>query len=97
MKFYSALVAIALMAGNAAAFSAVAPGKPAAAPAATDGGAANMEPVDKTMKGIDKEPGFEPTEGDNAALKRNNKGEVWNEQVRSLRICALLYFLWGYF
>lgn len=80
MKFYTALAAFALLAGNAAAFSAVAP--KTATPAATGGGAPNLEPVDKTMKGIDAEGGFDPTEGDSPALKRNNKGEVWNEQVR---------------
>ena len=37
--------------------------------------------VDKTMKGIDAEGSFDPTEGDNPALARNNLGEVWNQQV----------------
>jgi len=37
-------------------------------------------PVDKSMQGIDSNPTFDPTEGDGAALSRNNKGEVWNKQ-----------------
>ena len=49
MKFFSSLI-VALLAGNAAGFSAVAP-KPSAAAAATDG-APSLDPIDKTMAGI---------------------------------------------
>jgi hypothetical protein len=80
MKFYTALSLVALLAGNASAFSAVAP--KSSSPAAAQGGAPQMEPVDKTMTGIDKEGSFDPTEGDNPALQRNNKDEVWVPQVR---------------
>jgi len=41
-------------------------------------------PVDKTMNGIYAEGSFDPTTGDNPALARNNKGEVWNQQVSYL-------------
>ena len=36
--------------------------------------------VDKSFVGY--KDGFDPTEGDNAALKRNNKEEVWVPQVK---------------
>lgn len=40
------------------------------------------DPVDKTMRGIDSDDStFDPTGGENPALARNNKGEVWNKQV----------------
>jgi len=71
MKFYTAL-ALALLAGNASAFSAVAP--KSSTPAAASGG--NLEPVDKTMQGIDKAGSFDPTEGDSPALKRNNNNST---------------------
>merc|ERR1719463_663643 len=41
---------------------------------------AGVQPVDKSMKGIDQAGSFDPTEGKSAALSRNNKGEVWNQQ-----------------
>mmetsp|Transcript_34773 Transcript_34773/g.84029 ORF Transcript_34773/g.84029 Transcript_34773/m.84029 type:complete len:399 (+) Transcript_34773:166-1362(+) len=38
-------------------------------------------PVDKTMKNVDKEPStFDPTDGDQPALVRNNNDQVWVEQ-----------------
>lgn len=43
--------------------------------------APNLDPVDKTMEGIDAEGSFDPTTGSHPALQRNNLGEVWNEQV----------------
>jgi hypothetical protein len=45
--------------------------------------AANPDPVDKSMKGIDAEGSFDPTAGSVPALQRNNNGEVWVEQVSS--------------
>ncbi|GKY99397.1 hypothetical protein MPSEU_000894400 [Mayamaea pseudoterrestris] len=36
--------------------------------------------VDKSMVGIDEAGGFDPTQGENAALTRNNVGEVWVPQ-----------------
>ena len=44
-------------------------------------------PVDKTMKNVDKDPStsFDPTKGDQPALVRNNKDQVWVEQVRTIR------------
>ena len=80
MKFYAALSLVALLAGNVSGFSAVAPKSSSAS--AAKGGAPQMEPVDKTLTGIDKEGSFDPTEGDNPALQRNNKDEVWVPQVR---------------
>lgn len=39
--------------------------------------------IDKSLDGIDGDSAtFDPTEGDNAALTRNNKDEVWVQQVR---------------
>jgi hypothetical protein len=78
MKLYTAF-AFALFAGSASAFSAVAPQKSSAP--ASSGGAPNLDPVDKSMRGIDKVKDFDPTEGENPALQRNNKDEVWVSQV----------------
>lgn len=39
------------------------------------------------MIGIDAEGSFDPTEGENPALTRNNLGEVWNQQVSVLSCC----------
>ena len=68
------LVALCLiaLAGTAAAFSAI--------PSVANGNAAA---VDRTLKGIDDTANhdvFDPTSGDNAALQRNNKDEVWVSQ-----------------
>lgn len=74
MKFYlaTALYCLSLTATNA--FSAVAPNAAKAAP--------SLDPVDKTMSGLPKEAAtFDPTAGENAALQRNNKNEVWVPQV----------------
>jgi hypothetical protein len=69
MKLCTALI-LASMANAASAFSAVAP----------NGG--STEAVDKSLKGIDAdESAFDPVEGDNSALIRNNNGEVWVPQV----------------
>jgi hypothetical protein len=69
MKFQALLIAYVFATANA--FSAVAP-KKASTPATN---------IDRTMKGIDESTDFDPTAGDNAALTRNNKGEVWVPQV----------------
>lgn len=38
--------------------------------------------VDKTMEGIDDSPSvYDPTGGSEPPLTKNNKGEVWNQQV----------------
>jgi ABC-type transport system substrate-binding protein len=87
MKFYTAFL-FASFVGAASAFSAVAPSSSAAA-------TGKPAPVDKTMEGIDSAPDtFDPTEGENPALARNNLGEVWNPQVRLEKcevICQHLY------
>lgn len=47
--------------------------------------AGNTDPVDRTMKGIDDNLGYEafdPTAGDSPAVFRNNHGGVWVQQVR---------------
>jgi hypothetical protein len=39
--------------------------------------------IDKRLEGIDSDPDtFDPTEGENPALIRNNNDEVWVPQVR---------------
>jgi hypothetical protein len=90
MKFSCACIVAALTtAGFAArtshAFSAVAPQSSKAANKAGSG-APNLDPVDKSMSDIDagNDSAFDPTSGSGAALTRNNKGEVWVSQVRSL-------------
>lgn len=44
-------------------------------------GAVAAGSIDRSMVGIDAKGEFDPTEGDGAALKRNNNGEVWVSQV----------------
>jgi hypothetical protein len=89
MKF-SCTVVVTALTGLAAtresrAFSAVAPPSKTTA----TGGAPNVDPVDKSMRHIDDGGSvFDPAAGLNAALTRNNKGDVWVPQVR--RVCALL-------
>ena len=73
MKFYTtAILSLACLASHAAAFSAVS--RPVTTPTTN---------IDKTMEGIDAPGSFDPTEGDNPALKRNNNDEVWVDQVRT--------------
>ena len=91
MKLYAAILSLACLASQAAAFSAVAPNTPAKAAAAANGGGPSTEPIDRTMKGIDAQGSFDPTSGENPALKRNNKDEVWVDQV-SYSICAWVEF-----
>ena len=71
MKFIATAFLLAASALSASAFSAVSP----------PSNGIKSDPVDKTLRGIDAEGSFDPTEGDNAALTRNNNDEVWNEQV----------------
>lgn len=80
MKF-SGLLFLSLVT-SASAFSAVLPK------------AAN---IDRSMNDVDDaSQKFDPTEGEASALKRNNKDEVWVQQVRFILIgtdCILtLYF-----
>lgn len=73
MKFTTALI-LASMATTASAFSAVAPSSSGAS-------LGNTDPVDKSLRGIDGDDStFDPTEGDNAALTRNNNDQVWVPQ-----------------
>lgn len=74
MKFYAALLLLTV--GQASAFSAVAP------PKASTPVMGGTEPIDRSMKGIDADGAFDPTEGGAPALQRNNKDEVWVSQVR---------------
>ena len=74
MKF-SALV-WTILSASAAAFSAVAPKAGA--------GAVMKGEIDRSMKGIDENGAFDPVAGENAALTRNNNGEVWVPQVKSI-------------
>lgn len=83
MKFTSAALVLLSLTRGAFGFSAVAP-KQTSSATATNGGATS---VDKTLKGIDADSTvFDPTSGENAALKRNNKDEVWVPQV-----CVMCY------
>lgn len=91
MKFSCACIVAALttagFASTSHAFSAVAPPSKAAKAGSGSGsgsGAPNLDPVDKSMSGIDagNDSAFDPTSGSNAALTRNNNGEVWVSQVR---------------
>lgn len=76
---------LSCLTSHAAAFSAVAP--PSSSSAASTG---SPDPVDRSMRGIDDQtatntddgPIFDPTEGDNPALIRNNNDQVWVPQVR---------------
>ena len=61
------LSVLALLIPSALAFSAVAP--------------KSTQPVDRSMRGIDQDNAFDPTEGEAPALDRNNKGDVWVPQV----------------
>lgn len=74
MKFYAALLLLTV--GQASAFSAVAP------PKVSTPVVGGTEPIDRSMKGIDADGAFDPTEGGSPALQRNNKDEVWVSQVR---------------
>ena len=78
---------LTLCAASAAAFSAVAPKAGA--------GAVAKGEIDRSMKGIDKKGSFDPVEGENAALKRNNNDEVWVPQVNisGLRIPLIFEFV----
>jgi hypothetical protein len=78
MNFSTALI-LAYLVNAVSAFSAVAP---------PTGGAAtgNPDPVDRSLRGIDKdEATFDPTTGDSPALTRNNNDQVWVPQVRTHR------------
>jgi len=73
MRFYTtAILSLACLASHVAAFSAVS--RPVTTPTTN---------IDKTMEGIDAPGSFDPTEGDNPALKRNNNDAVWVDQVRT--------------
>jgi hypothetical protein len=75
MKFVSAALILASVTGTASAFSAV-------APSSTGKATGNPGPVDKSMRGIDKdESTFDPTGGESPALIRNNNDQVWVPQV----------------
>jgi hypothetical protein len=73
MKFYVALLLLTV--GQVSGFSAVAPPKTSASVAS------GSQPIDRTMKGIDADNAFDPTEGESSAVKRNNNDEVWVQQV----------------
>jgi hypothetical protein len=76
MKFYLATALYCLSLTKTNAFSAVAPNAAKMAP--------SVDPVDKSMTSLPKETNaFDPTAGENAALQRNNKNEVWVPQVRT--------------
>ncbi|MGK3735669.1 MAG: hypothetical protein ACI8RD_001054 [Bacillariaceae sp.] len=84
MKIIAIALFLASSACTASAFSAVAP---PSAGSTTGNGSESLNPdsIDKTMRGIDDESGFDfdPVAGENPALTRNNNGEVWVPQVRT--------------
>ena len=89
MKLYATTLLIASLTASAAAFSAVAPKKSAAK--AASGGGPSLDPIDRSLKGIDADADtFDPTAGDSPALTRNNNDEVWVPQVRNTHILWLL-------
>jgi hypothetical protein len=75
------VVVVVLSLGCATAFSAVAPNSVTTTPASSSTNPA-FDVVDKTLTGIDAAGSFDPTDGDYAAVQRNNKDEVWVNQVR---------------
>jgi hypothetical protein len=82
MKIIAFALFLASSACTASAFTAVAP--PSVRSTALSE-SLNPDSIDKTMRGIDDESGFDfdPVAGENPALTRNNKGEVWVPQVRT--------------
>ena len=92
MKLFAAALFIASLSGSVSAFSPVAPNPPTTSVlfAATNGvSAPSSDPVDKTLTGIDAgapHDVFEPTEGENPALTRNNNDEVWVTQVSYFKL-----------
>jgi hypothetical protein len=82
-------VFLALLATESHAFSAV-------APKSTSSGTSSSspDPVDKSMRDVDSVSAFDPTDGEQPALIRNNNDGVWVPQVRSLPSLWKLSFLW---
>ena len=76
MKAITAILFLASSAITASAFSAVAPktSVETSAPKSSD-------PIDRSMRGIDDGSAFDPLEGENPALIRNNNDQVWVPQV----------------
>jgi hypothetical protein len=90
MKISAAILFLSASIASISAFSAVAP--PSKSASSSTG---TPEPlVDRSMKGIDDESTFDPTSGDNAALSRNNNGDVWVAQVCLLSMCLSLFSRW---
>jgi len=78
MKISAAILALAVTSANA-----FAPAASVGRTATNLYGAGNMDPVDRTMNGIDDNLGYEafdPTAGDSPAVARNNHGGVWVQQ-----------------
>jgi len=87
MKFTALL--LTCFVASASAFSAVAPKAGA--------GAVKKGDIDRSMKGIDEKGSFDPVEGENAALKRNNKNQVWVPQVSIELRWNACFFQWYQF
>mmetsp|Transcript_23270 Transcript_23270/g.35676 ORF Transcript_23270/g.35676 Transcript_23270/m.35676 type:complete len:404 (-) Transcript_23270:113-1324(-) len=78
MKISAAILALAVSSADA-----FAPSASVGRTATNLYGGGNMEPVDRTMNGIDDNLGYEafdPTAGDSPAVARNNNGGVWVQQ-----------------
>lgn len=71
MKFTLFALLVSSIPVSASAFSAVAPIR-----GDSVGGS-----IDRSMKDVDENISYDPTQGENAALTRNNKNEVWVPQV----------------
>jgi hypothetical protein len=91
MKIIAFALFLASSACTASAFSVVAPPSVGSTTALSD--SLNPDSIDKTMRGIDDESGFDfdPVAGENPALIRNNKGEVWVPQVRANEVLKKCY------
>ena len=90
MKIIAFALFLASSACTTSAFSVVTPPSVGSTTALSD--SLNPDSIDKTMRGIDDESGFDfdPVAGDNPALTRNNKGEVWVQQVRTNEVLKIM-------
>ena len=78
MKIIAFALFTASCAYSVSAFSAVAPSSSGSVT-----GSGSSDEIDRSLRGIDDEASFDPTAGENPALKRNNNDQVWVPQVRN--------------
>jgi len=75
MKIITFALFTASCAYSVSAFSAVAPSSSGSVT-----GSGSSDEIDRSLRGIDDEASFDPTAGENPALKRNNNDQVWVPQ-----------------